>query len=482
MDLLAHVPSWDDIERNLDHKFSELNQSVSHGLQSAHDGWDGFTRRVSNGASQAYGAMGGHRIDYVRQAMALSYPIMQSDLSRKWASINIADILPVLLKLVQEVVLILGGSVAVGGAIGGAVGSLAFGVGAGPGVMVGGGIGLQVGNLILMGLGLAAIADYFYEGLPSCLSTLQEGLATAWTAENGVKPVGLDPTGGSAAVIQERTERAARQLARGQEQLVLLLLTAIVTYLTRGQMKAGVMNSVESIATRSATLQASISNKEFASWLGKNQSRILAEPELQVKDVTPLKKAIQPVQQTNSKKDPKGFKIGDRSKPKYKKGFTEADILEIPKGERPLPETYLDENYMAAHLKSFEDGGGFLFTPDDISDINRSGFNPKKFIMQKADLEQVIAEYKKANDISVLESALGYDPGSLANKDIYMLTLEKPTVLMPSGNEGGVNALWRPGGLTFPGGMREAVLDNVSIPHNNSIDTIMRSQKVLKIQ
>jgi hypothetical protein len=144
---------------------------------------------------------------------------------------------------------------------------------------------------MVMGLGLAAIAEYFYEGLPACLSTLQEGLATAWNAENGVKPVGLDPTGGSAAVIQERTERAARQLARGQEQLVLLLLTAIVTYLTRGQMKAGVMNSMESIATRSATLQASISNKEFATWLGKNQSRILAEPELQVKEPSPLTRA-----------------------------------------------------------------------------------------------------------------------------------------------------------------------------------------------
>jgi len=68
------------------------------------------------------------------------------------------------------------------------VGSLAFCVGAGPGVMV-------------MGLGLAAIAEYFYEGLPACLSTLQEGLATAWNAENGVKPVGLDPTGGTAAAI-----------------------------------------------------------------------------------------------------------------------------------------------------------------------------------------------------------------------------------------------------------------------------------------
>lgn len=86
---------------------------------------------------------------------------------------------------------------------------------------------------------------------------MQEGLATAGTAENGVKPMGIDPTGGSAAVIEERTERAARQLARGHEQLVLLLLTAIVTYLTRGQMKAGVM---ESIATRRANLRRRLGN------------------------------------------------------------------------------------------------------------------------------------------------------------------------------------------------------------------------------
>jgi hypothetical protein len=315
MDLLAHVPSWDDIERNLDHKFSELNQSVSYGLQSAHDGWDGFTRRVSNGASQAYGAMGGHRIDNVRHAMALSYPIMQTDLSRRWASINITQILPVLLKLVQEVVMILGGSVAVGGAVGGAAGSLAFGIGAAPGAVAGAGIGLQVGNLILMALGLSAIAEYFYKGLPACLSTLQEGLATAWYAEDGLKPAGLDPTGGSSAQLQERTERAARQLARGQEQLVLLLLTAIVTYLTRGQMKAGMMSSMESIATRSAKLQAEISNKEFANWLARNESKILAQPELQVKDATPLKK-VEPetMREYYAKQDPDFVSVEDQIK------------------------------------------------------------------------------------------------------------------------------------------------------------------------
>ncbi|SEI46890.1 DUF6861 domain-containing protein [Pseudomonas sp. NFR16] len=289
MDLLAHVPSWDDIERNLDHKFSELNQSVSHGLQSAHDGWDGFTRRVSNGASQAYGAMGGHRIDYVRQAMALSYPIVQSDLTRKWASINITEILPVLLKLVQDVVMILGGSVAVGGAVGGAVGSLAFGAGALPGAVAGGSIGLQVGNLILATLGLWSITGYFAAGLQPCAETLWDGLTTAWHAEEGLKPPGLDPTGASAATILERTQRAARQLARGQEQLVLLLLTAIVTYLTRGQLRTGVTGALDSIATRSAKLQAEISNRKFADWLARNERAILDEPDLQMKEVGPWK-------------------------------------------------------------------------------------------------------------------------------------------------------------------------------------------------
>ncbi|MGA9094101.1 DUF6861 domain-containing protein, partial [Pseudomonas putida] len=161
MDLLANIPSWGDIERNLEQKFSELNQSVDSGLNSAHEAWDGFSRRVSNGANQAYGYLGGQRIDNVRQAMALSYPIIQDNLKRKWSSIGIEQILPVLLQLVKEVSMILGGSVAVGSLAGGVAGAFAFGVGAAPGAVAGAGIGLQVGNLILMGLGLSAIAEYF---------------------------------------------------------------------------------------------------------------------------------------------------------------------------------------------------------------------------------------------------------------------------------------------------------------------------------
>ncbi|CAI8709788.1 hypothetical protein EMIT0P258_110007 [Pseudomonas sp. IT-P258] len=180
MDLLTNLPSWDDIERNFDQKFNALNEGVDNGFQSAHDGWNGFTRRVSNGATQAYGYVGGHRIDNVRHAMALSVPIMQMNISRKWASININEILPVLLKLLQEVVMIVGGSVTIGAALGGAVGSFAFGAGAVPGAAIGAGVGLQVGNLIMAALGLYAITGYFSAGIGPCLSTIFEGLCTAW--------------------------------------------------------------------------------------------------------------------------------------------------------------------------------------------------------------------------------------------------------------------------------------------------------------
>ncbi len=340
-DLLALVPSWGDIERNLDQKYSELNQSVSNGLESANDSWNGFTRRISNGASQAYEFAGGRRIDNVRHAMALSYPILQLELSRKWASINISQILPVLLQLVQEVVMILGGSVAIGGALGGAAGSLAFGIGAAPGVVIGSSIGLQIGNLILGALGLWAITEYFSAGIQPCLSTLWEGLSTAWQAEDGLIPEGLDPSGASAATINERNERAARQLASGQEQLVLLLLVALVTFLTRGQIKGGITSSLESISTRSARLQSEMSNKEFANWFAINEQKILAHPDLQINDITPLKKpagdATPTIEKFVDDATPSTAKLAGDATPNIPKGEGEAIPNIAKSAEDPAP-------------------------------------------------------------------------------------------------------------------------------------------------
>ncbi len=64
-------------------------------------------------------------------------------------------------------------------------------------------LGLQVGNLILMGLwlgqGMCAIDEYFYQDLPARLSVLQERITTAWHAENGYKS--QNPTCQAALVL-----------------------------------------------------------------------------------------------------------------------------------------------------------------------------------------------------------------------------------------------------------------------------------------
>lgn len=463
MDLLANIPSWGDIERNLEQKFSELNQSVDSGLNSAHEAWDGFSRRVSNGANQAYGYLGGQRIDNVRQAMALSYPIIQDNLKRKWSSIGIEQILPVLLQLVKEVSMILGGSVAVGSLAGGVAGAFAFGVGAAPGAVAGAGIGLQVGNLILMGLGLSAIAEYFYQGLPACLSTLQQGMTTAWFAEDGLKPAGLDPSGGSAAQAQERVERAARQLARGQEQLVLLLLTAIVTYLTRGQMKAGIQRNMETPAIRSARLQAEMSNKQLAAWLAKNEQKLLAHAELQARDATPFKRAETEPLPANGRSRELSQKAVEPPKPKYKPGFTEEDILAIAKGERPDPTTYLDPDYVAQHLAQFENGASRFMTQTNLEKYGIAQRDGTSFIMPGHEATELLA--KTAGDKRALEQALGLPENFLDTNALVRVDIPDPKQLnlrIPSGNEAGANEFWIPGGK-LPDGNSEAVIDAAGI-------------------
>ena len=111
MDLLANVPNWDEIERNLDYKFGELNQSISQGWQNAQDGWDGFTRRVNTQFDRTYGQLGGDRINAVREALYRADPIILMNLKQRWASIEIDQVLDVLRQLVKEVSMILGGSI-----------------------------------------------------------------------------------------------------------------------------------------------------------------------------------------------------------------------------------------------------------------------------------------------------------------------------------------------------------------------------------
>lgn len=179
--------------------------------------------------------------------------------------------------------------------------------------------------------------------------------------------------------------------------------------------------------------------------------------------------------------EPKKYESGKllAPPPRYLPGISENDILNMPKGSRPDPATYLDSDYISKHLQTFRDeGGGFLFTDADIANPKYTSFNPTKFVMAGSDLRSVVTKYQATGDVTILEKALGYDPGYLAGKDIYMLELDNPKVVMPTGNEGGANSLWRPGGLTYPGGMREGVLDNVPIFHGNDPRNLPKAVKI----
>ncbi|MFV3413549.1 PAAR domain-containing protein [Pseudomonas nitroreducens] len=166
----------------------------------------------------------------------------------------------------------------------------------------------------------------------------------------------------------------------------------------------------------------------------------------------------------------------------FKPGVTENDILALPHGKRPPPTDYLKDSYVKQHLEVFEkEGGSFLFTPGDIADPMYTTFNPKKFVMARSDMDAVVAKYRESGDVAVLEDALGYKKGDLVGKDIYRVNIDNPKVVMPSGNEGGANSLWRPGGVTYPGGNREAVLDNVPIAHGNDLSILSSTQDVTRI-
>lgn len=177
----------------------------------------------------------------------------------------------------------------------------------------------------------------------------------------------------------------AQQLAKSQEQLVLLLFTAIVTYWTRGQVKACLMGSMDSIAARSTKLQAEISNKQFANWLARNEQKLLAQPELRANEPAPLQRLEQ-----QELPEQKLHKI-DQPSSMLKPGFTAEDILAIPKGARPDPKTYLIPDYVAQHLAKFENGGSRCYTKSNREKYGIAQRDGTSFIMPSHEANQLLA-------------------------------------------------------------------------------------------
>lgn len=133
------------------------------------------------------------------------------------------------------------------------------------------------------------------------------------------------------------------------------------------------------------------------------------------------------------------------------------------KGDRPDPSEYLDDDYIRDHLAQFEDGASRIYFSDSLHKWG-PGNNGTTYVFPTSELQQILDE--TGGDPFELADRLGMKPSDFFDADGNALPLEvrhfDPSELtnirVPSGNEGGANPQWIPGGY-LPTGIPEAVID-----------------------
>jgi len=156
-----------------------------------------------------------------------------------------------------------------------------------------------------------------------------------------------------------------------------------------------------------------------------------------------------------------------------KDSYTEQQILGIEpdpdKGIfRPDVEDYLTENYIKVHIQQFKKGVSRfqIYKPNETWQNGIvGGEDGTSFWISKKNAD--ILEKVANGDNRLFEKLLGFDEGYLGDGPIYRLDVSPEVVAqkgvyMSTGNEYGANKWWRPGGRTYPGGIPEVIMRDIS--------------------
>jgi len=125
------------------------------------------------------------------------------------------------------------------------------------------------------------------------------------------------------------------------------------------------------------------------------------------------------------------------------------EIVDIPKGSRPKPSTYLDVNYITKHLAKFKDGASRIVKKSDFEEF---GIGKPEFVATKVDIDKILTL-----PIDKQAEKLGIPVDQLRDGQFVRVDFSGNKVEMPSGNEWGANDQWLPGGVTS-GGLDEAIV------------------------
>jgi hypothetical protein len=138
--------------------------------------------------------------------------------------------------------------------------------------------------------------------------------------------------------------------------------------------------------------------------------------------------------------------------------------LKIPKGSRPLPETYIPKDYIESLLANFDEGASFLVPKSNLDKYGHEliGYSDNtQFLIPKTKLDDIIK--KTGGDIAAIEKELGIPSGAWQGKELSRIDVLNPRehgLRVPSGNEIGANDFWLPGEKT-PTGQLEGVLNRI---------------------
>ena len=222
------------------------------------------------------------RADSVQQAIRLSEGLAVYWILRDFRELDLQgvanDIVAVLRQCLIVMLTTTGGGALIGGIAGGIGG---VGVGAIPGVVVGAGAGAQVGEWILIAMGLKALAEYVVKDMPDIARDYWAGINQAWLAATP-PPLPQQPVHVDRIAVHHATEK----IARAHVAVFVLLLMGIVAYLAKGRGSMGEL---------AESVRGSKIGPRFAEWMVSNEGRLRAEPRLRGRENTTPPRSSEPI-------------------------------------------------------------------------------------------------------------------------------------------------------------------------------------------
>jgi len=236
------------------------------------DSWQQLERWASRRTSGIRGEakLISARADCLQQAIRLSEGLAAYWILRDFRELDLQGVVNDIVEVLRQCLVVMltttGGGALIGGIAGGIGGA---GVGAIPGVVVGAGAGAQVGEWILIAMGLKALAEYVAKDMPDIARDYWAGIRQAWLAATP-PPLPQQPVRIDQLVIHH----AAEKIARAHVAVFVLLLMGIVAYLAKGR------GSMRELAE---SVRGSKVGPGFAEWMVRNEGKLKAEPRLRIR-------------------------------------------------------------------------------------------------------------------------------------------------------------------------------------------------------